>query len=114
MTVVKPPFYPPDPPSWSDPDAAGRPVPRPPVSCLQCGATNIGIQAACLLCQAPLPPWSSRDARAAPAGSGVAAPASSSAAGAGAAPTARPFCTHCGNRLGPGLRFCTTCGSRVG
>ena len=81
---------------------------RPPMQCSGCGAMNVGVQANCLLCQAPLPRQTAPEV--APA---MAAAATHPAPLASSSVAPPSFCTQCGNALTPGKRFCTRCGHRV-
>jgi len=90
--------------------------------CPSCGATNIGPQMMCLLCQAGLPeagePRSGRPLPGEPAGSGR---GSTVPPGMAASPVPPPvslqtgpkFCPNCGQPPKPGVRFCTNCGHQL-
>jgi GT2 family glycosyltransferase len=107
--------------------------------CLKCGAMNIGIQEACMICRAPLPEggaglstWQERAATATAAVPGSACSNCGAALASGAkfcvacgtpaaaAPAAIPVaggapqpraCRNCGAALANGARFCVSCGT---
>ena len=66
------------------------------VVCTSCGATNFGVQEACMICNAALPDVAVADA----------APGTPTQA-------IERLCTHCGARIGEGVRFCVECGTPV-
>lgn len=95
-------------------------------ACAKCGATNIGPQARCLLCQAALPVEetaplpAAKKAQAPRRVSTSQAPKKQTAAKAPPErAAAKPrqagprFCTQCGTPLKAGQRFCTGCGERI-
>src|SRR4051794_13802303 len=80
------------------------------VLCISCGATNFGVQEACMICKARLPDAEPNVAP--PVTQLNAQPASIAApAAASAEPALERVCRHCGARINPGTHFCVECGT---